>query len=87
LTKATASEVAKDNIRVNSIHPSLTATAMTQDLIQNNPEETKKLLGPSLLGRPARAEEVANTVVFLASDEASFMTGSELVVDGGYTAV
>lgn len=87
LTKATASEVAKDNIRVNSVHPSLTATAMTADLIANDPEKTRKLLGPSLLGRPARAEEVANAVLFLASDEASFMTGSEMAVDGGYTAV
>lgn len=87
LTKATASEVAKDNIRVNSVHPSLTETAMTAEIIANDPELTRKLVGPSLLGRPARAEEIANTVLFLASDEASFMTGSELVVDGGYTAV
>jgi cyclopentanol dehydrogenase len=87
LTKATASEVAKDNIRVNSVHPSLTATNMTKDFIANDAEHTKKLIGPSLLGRPARAEEVANVVLFLASDEASFMTGSEVVVDGGYTAV
>lgn len=87
LTKATASETAKDNIRVNSVHPSLTATAMTEDMIASDPEATRKLIGPSLLGRPARASEVANVVLFLASDEASFMTGSEVVVDGGYTAV
>ncbi|MBO9123769.1 MULTISPECIES: SDR family NAD(P)-dependent oxidoreductase [unclassified Rhizobium] len=86
LTKATASEVAKDNIRVNSVHPSFTITNMTKDLV-NEPETVKALVGPSLLGRPARAEEIASTVVFLASDESSFMTGSELVVDGGYTAV
>ena len=87
LTKATASEVAKDNIRVNSVHPSLTETAMTADIIANDPELTRKLVGPSLLGRPARAEEIASAVLFLASEEAAFMTGSELVVDGGYTAV
>lgn len=86
LTKATASEVAKDNIRVNSVHPSFTITHMTKDLV-NDPEKVRQLVGPSLLGRPARAEEIANTVLFLASDEAGFMTGSELVVDGGYTAV
>ncbi len=86
LTKATASEVAKDNIRVNSVHPSLTITNMTKDLV-NDPEKVKHLLGPSLFGRPARAEEIASAVLFLASDGSSFMTGSELVVDGGYTAV
>jgi cyclopentanol dehydrogenase len=86
LTKATASEVAQDNIRVNSVHPSLTATDMTRGVLEDE-EATKRLLGPSLLGRPAKAEEIANAVLFLASSEASFMTGSELVVDGGYTAV
>jgi cyclopentanol dehydrogenase len=86
LTKATASEVAKSGIRVNSIHPALTATPMVEELLQDA-ATTKRLLGPSLLGRPARPEEVAAAVVFLASDNASFMTGSELVVDGGYTAV
>jgi len=86
LTKATASEVAVDGIRVNSVHPSLTATDMTRGVLED-PVATKKLLGPSLLGRPARAEEIASAVLFLASSESSFMTGSELVVDGGYTAV
>ncbi|MEH2482854.1 DNA-binding winged helix-turn-helix (wHTH) protein [Nitrobacteraceae bacterium AZCC 2146] len=81
--QATASEVAKDNIRVNSVHSSLTATNMTKDFIANDAEQTEKLIGPSLLGRPARAEEIANVALFLASDEASFMTGSEVVVDGG----
>jgi cyclopentanol dehydrogenase len=86
LTKATACEVAQDKIRVNSVHPSLTATDMTKDVVKDA-ELTRKLLGPSLLGRPARAEEIAHAVLFLASDDSSFMTGSEMVVDGGYTAV
>lgn len=86
LTKTTAAEVAKDNIRVNSIHPAFTITHMSKDIV-NDPEMVKLLLGPSLLGRPARAEEVSNAVLFLASDESSYMTGSEVVVDGGYTAV
>jgi cyclopentanol dehydrogenase len=86
LSKATASEVAKDGIRVNSVHPSLTATDMTRGVLEDV-ALTKTLVGPSLLGRPARAEEIAQAVLFLASDDASFMTGSEMVVDGGYTAV
>ncbi len=85
LTKATAAEVAKDGIRVNSVHPSLTITHLSKDIV-NDPVATKALLGPSLLGRPARAEEIANGVLFLASDESAYMTGSELVMDGGYLA-
>ncbi|MBL7869948.1 MAG: glucose 1-dehydrogenase [Flavobacterium lindanitolerans] len=85
LTKTAAIEFAPFNIRVNSVHPGLTETNMTKDLIVN--EEVKKMvLGPTLLGRPAKPEEIANGILFLASDEASYMTGSELVIDGGYTA-
>ncbi len=85
LTKGTAVDYAPFNIRVNSIHPGLIVTGMTEDLLKD-PETTKTLLGPTILARTAQPEEVANAVLFLASDEASFMTGSELVVDGGYTA-
>jgi cyclopentanol dehydrogenase len=86
LTKATAADVAKDNIRVNSVHPGPTDSVMMHEILKD-PVLTKKYLGPSLLGRAARTEEIANAVLFVASDEASYMTGSELVVDGGYTAV
>jgi len=85
LTKATASDYAPFNIRVNSIHPGVIATAMTEDLLKD-PDVAKALLGTTIMDRPAQPEEVANAVLFLASDEASFMTGSEVVVDGGYTA-
>lgn len=85
LTKAAAVDLAKFNIRVNSVHPGVIATEMTKDLLVS-PEITKALLGTTILGRPARPEEVSTAVLFLASDEASFMTGSEMVVDGGYTA-
>ena len=85
LTKATASDYAPFNIRVNSIHPGVIATAMTDDLLED-PDVAKALLGTTIMERPAQPEEVATAVLFLASDEASFMTGSEMVVDGGYTA-
>ena len=85
LTKATAAEVAGDNIRVNSVHPSLTVTHLSKDIV-TDPEATKHLLGSSLLGRPADPEEIATGIVFLASDESRYMTGSELVIDGGYLA-
>ena len=85
LTKAAASDFAKFNIRVNSVHPGVIATDMTKDLLASA-ETAKAALGTTILGRPARPEEVSAAVLFLASDDASFMTGSEMVVDGGYTA-
>lgn len=85
ITKAVAIDVAKDGIRVNSIHPSLTVTNLSKDIV-TDPVATKHLLGPSLFGRPAQPEEIAAGVLFLASDESRFMTGTELVIDGGYLA-
>ena len=86
LTKATAADYAPFGIRVNSVHPGVIATPMTDDLLKD-PEVAKSLLGTTIMDRAAQPEEVANAVLFLASDEASFMTGSEMVVDGGYTAL
>lgn len=84
LTKAAAVDYAKDNIRVNSVHPGLIDTPMTADILKD-PTLTKAVLSTTLLARPAKAIEVAKPVLFLASDDSSYMTGSELVVDGGYT--
>jgi len=86
LTKAVASELADYNIRVNSVHPGLIATEMTKDLL-NDPEATKIALGVAPLKRVGQPEEVSYAVLFLASDESSYMTGSEVVVDGGLVAV
>ena len=58
---------------------------MTKDLLAS-PEIANAFLGLSIRGRAAEAEEVSTAVLFLASDDASFMTGTEMVVDGGYTA-
>ncbi|WP_066587296.1 SDR family oxidoreductase [Cellulomonas timonensis] len=78
LTKSVAMEVGRHGIRVNSIHPGFILSAMTERL---DPEHL-----PIPLGRPATAEEVAGTVLFLVSDESSYSTGAEFVVDGGLVA-
>jgi 3alpha(or 20beta)-hydroxysteroid dehydrogenase len=75
LTKSAAMELAPHGIRVNSLHPGRISTPATDQM----PED----LIPIPLGRPGRVEEVATFVVFLASDEATFTTGSEFTMDGG----
>jgi 3alpha(or 20beta)-hydroxysteroid dehydrogenase len=75
LTKSVALELASAGVRVNSLHPGLIKTPLTEHF----PDD----LIPIPLGRPGRPEEVANFVLFLASDESSFATGAEFVVDGG----
>ncbi len=84
LTKAAAVEYAKDRIRVNSVHPGFVATPLTAEYLQT--EEGRKTIEMHPLGRVGTPEEVASCILFLASDDASFVTGAELVVDGGYTA-
>jgi cyclopentanol dehydrogenase len=84
LTKSVAVQYAKENIRVNSIHPGVITTLM---VTQGIDLETRKLFEQATpLGREGTAEEIANGALFLASDESSYMTGAELVLDGGYTA-
>jgi 3alpha(or 20beta)-hydroxysteroid dehydrogenase len=78
LTKSAALELAPQNIRVNSIHPGFIRTPMTKHL----PDDMVK----SPMGRAGRPEEVSTFVVFLASDESSFSTASEYVMDGGLVA-
>ncbi len=85
LTKATAIQYAKEGIRANSVHPGPIATPMTE-AARADPERYKTAVSRVPLGRYGRPEEVAYGVLFLASDESSFMTGSELVIDGGWTA-
>jgi len=87
LTKSTAVDYAQYNIRVNSVHPGVIDTAMTKDLLHGGDKESiKALMGTTILNRPAQPREVSYAVLHLASDESSFMNGSEMVVDGGYTA-
>ena len=83
-TKSTAVQYAKEGIRVNSVHPGSVDTPMTQGR-RSDPEQTERL-SRIPLGRVAEPEEIAYGALFLASDESSFMTGSELIMDGGFTA-
>ncbi|GAB2443268.1 glucose 1-dehydrogenase [Nocardia tengchongensis] len=78
LAKSAALELAPHNIRVNSLHPGLIRTPMTAGI----PDDLVTIP----LGRPAQSSEVATFVLFLASDESSYATGSEFVVDGGLVA-
>lgn len=84
-TKATAVQYAKDRIRANSVHPGPIATPMNEHS-RSDPEHNEFMVSRIPLGRWAEPEEVAYGVLYLASDEASFVTGSELVIDGGWTA-
>ena len=84
-TKSTAIQYARDGIRTNSVHPSMIETPMTDHLLADAAFREERI-AMSPLGRLGRPEDVAYGVLFLASDEASFITGSELVIDGGRTA-
>ena len=86
LTKAAAADLAAFNIRVNSVHPGLIDTPMLDGLLAREGEVRERMLGVQLQRRAADPDEVSSAVLFLASDESSFMTGSEVVVDGGWTA-
>ena len=86
LTKSTAIQYAKEGIRCNSVHPGPIETPML-DLVYPSAETRAQRQDAIPIGRLGRMEDVAKGVLFLASDEASYMTGSELVIDGGYTAM
>jgi NAD(P)-dependent dehydrogenase (short-subunit alcohol dehydrogenase family) len=86
LTKAAAVQHGRDNIRVNSVHPGLMPPMRTSGRTAD-PAVRAKMLEGVPLGRAGRVEEVANAALFLASDEASYITGVELYVDGGFLAV
>ncbi len=86
MTKSAAVQYAKDGIRVNSVHPGVMPPMRTSKA-SADPAWREKTLRAVPMKREGRVEEVAYAVVFLASDEASYITGTELVVDGGYLAV
>ncbi len=84
-TKSTAIQHARDNIRCNSVHPGPIETPMLREA-WDDPNRREERIGRVPLGRIGTTEDIAYGVLFLSSDEASFMTGSELVIDGGSTA-
>ena len=85
LTKSTAIQHAKDGIRANSIHPGVIVTPMTQDVV-NDPSFREFRLAANPISRLGQPADIAYGALYLASDESSFVTGSELVIDGGWTA-
>ena len=86
MTKSTAVQFGKDNIRCNSVHPGLMPPMRTSGATAD-PTVRAKMLKMVPLGRNGEVDEVANATLFLASDEASYVTGTELYVDGGYLAM
>jgi len=86
VTKSVAVQFGKDKIRCNSVHPGLMPPMRTSGATAD-PEVRAKMLRSVPLGRTGEVDEVANAILFLASDEASYVTGAELYVDGGYLAM
>jgi NAD(P)-dependent dehydrogenase (short-subunit alcohol dehydrogenase family) len=86
MTKSAAVQYARKGIRVNSVHPGVMPPMRTSKATAD-PVFREKMLAGVPMGRAGRVEEVAYAVLFLASDEASYITGTELVVDGGWLAV
>lgn len=84
-TKAAAIQYAREGIRVNSVHPGWALTPLTHKIF-SDPEFMKPRLPTVPMGRLATADDIAYGILYLASDEASFVTGAELVIDGGKTA-
>jgi NAD(P)-dependent dehydrogenase (short-subunit alcohol dehydrogenase family) len=86
MTKSAAVQYAKDGIRVNSVHPGM-LPPMRSSKGSADPQWRDRMIKAVPMKREGRVEEVAHAVLFLASDEASYITGTEVVVDGGYLAV
>lgn len=86
ITKAAAAEFGRKGVRVNAVFPGVIETPMTANL-ESSADQLKQINAMTPLGRLGKPEEVANAILFLASDEASYITGAELVIDGGYSAM
>lgn len=85
LTRSAALDYAKQNIRINAINPGLIATDMIDRIVDGIGTTANDFASTVPMGRMGKAEEIAQAVVFLCSDAASYITGQPLVIDGGYT--
>ncbi|MBT4512681.1 MAG: SDR family oxidoreductase [Chloroflexi bacterium] len=86
LTKSAALEVAGEGVRVNAVCPGVIRTAMVDAALKSAPDAMSQLAATTPMGRFGEPEELANVIVWLCSDEASYVTGVYLPVDGGYVA-
>ena len=84
-SQSTAIQYASENIRCNSVHPGLIETDMIRETL-DNPEQMPTRMSRIPIGRVGTVNDIAYGVLYLASDESSYVTGSELVIDGGSTA-
>lgn len=87
LTRQLAAEGARHGIRANSVSPGFTVTPSTQWLVDERPPEFVKTVEGIPLGRPGQPDDIVNAALFLASSEAAWITGIDIVVDGGATAM
>lgn len=83
LTRALAAELGPDGITVNCVQPGAIATGMTRAMFEDNPDSQDYYIGRSVLGRIGQPEDIADVMAFLASDDARFITGQGILVDGG----
>jgi NAD(P)-dependent dehydrogenase (short-subunit alcohol dehydrogenase family) len=86
-TKALAAELGKEGVRVNAIGPGFIETPLNAQTRANNPELAKTFIAHTPLGRAGKAEDIVGPAIFLASDLSAYVTGSIVMVDGGYRAV
>ena len=84
--RSLAAEWGKEGVRVNSLSPGYITTSMVEGLFEKFPERKREWSEQNMLGRLSTPEEYRGAVVFLMSGASSFMTGSELVIDGGHSA-